>query len=197
MKSLYSSLFVVLFALAAQAQYPSMTIQHSGLTPNDTLWVAPGDTIQFIYGGGGPHPMTSGHGSKASPVFFPTVTVTSSSTTALFTLDTVGTYLFHCGTNPSNSNNWGTIIITESASLIEKHAKVRFYPNPGRNSIRLDAPFPVEWGLLDMTGQWVLPARTSPSNPPRPIEHLPAGAYLIYYRPEGGVWRSERFIKLP
>jgi len=197
MKYLHSSLFIVLFVLGAHAQYPSMTIQHSGLTPNDTLWVAPSDSIQFIYGGGGPHPMTSGHGAKSSPVFFPTVTVTSSNTTALFTLDSVGTYIFHCGTNPNNSNNWGTIIVTESASLIENHQKVRFFPNPGRNVIHLDAPYSMEWGLLDMTGQWVLRIRSSGPQASRSIDALPAGAYLIYYRPEGGTWQTERFIKLP
>jgi hypothetical protein len=174
-----------------------MTIQHSGLTPNDTLWVAPGDTVQFIYGGGGPHPMTSGHGSKASPIFFPTVTVTSSNTTALFSLDTVGTYLFHCGTNPSNSNNWGTIIVTESASLLEQKTRVRFYPNPGENFLAFEAPTLVEWGLLDLTGQWVLPRRKVEPKEARPIVGLPPGAYLIYYRIEGGPWRSERWIKLP
>ncbi len=89
----------------------SMNLSHSGISPSSTLVVEPGENITFIYGGGGPHPMTSGHGSTESPVYFPTVTVSSSNPTANFSLTTVGTYLFHCGTNPGNSNLWGTIIV--------------------------------------------------------------------------------------
>ena len=65
-------------------------------------------------------------------------------------------YLYSSGKNPNNSNNWGTIIVKESASLIENHKEVRFYPNPGRIVLNMQAPSSMEWGLLDSTGQWVL-----------------------------------------
>lgn len=89
----------------------SMNLSHSGISPSSTLTVEPGVEITFIYGGGGPHPMTS---DSNSPMYFPTVTVTSSNPTAVFTLNDEGTYTFHCATNPGNSNLWGTIIIESS-----------------------------------------------------------------------------------
>ncbi len=111
MKTLYT-LIVTLLAMSLGAQNASFTVKHAPLSPNDTAWVAVGDTIEFIYGGGGPHPMTSGHGTFApSPMYFQTVTVTSASPRANCILDSVGVYLFHCGTNPSNTNNWGTIVV--------------------------------------------------------------------------------------
>lgn len=86
----------------------SMTLAHSGITPSSTLVVESGENITFIYGSGGSHPMTS---DNDSPVYFPTVTVSSGNPTAVFSLTTVGIYTFHCATNPGNSSLHGTIIV--------------------------------------------------------------------------------------
>ncbi|MBC8310728.1 MAG: T9SS type A sorting domain-containing protein [Candidatus Marinimicrobia bacterium] len=89
----------------------SMTLSHSGITPSSTLVVESGENITFIYGSGGSHPMTS---DNDSPVYFPTVTVSSGNPTAVFSLTAVGTYTFHCATNPGNSSLHGTIIVEAS-----------------------------------------------------------------------------------
>lgn len=128
---------LVLFQTAAlRAQNPTMTISHAGLSPSSTLTVESGQEITFIYGGGGPHPMTSGQGSTPSPIFFPTVTVNSSHPSATFTLVETGTYLFHCATNPGNTNNWGTIYVEAISNIDEPPALpaaiqiMDVYPNP-------------------------------------------------------------------
>ncbi len=129
-------LFVLILISQCFGQSPSMTISHAGLSPSNTLTVEPGEEITFIYGGGGPHPMTSGHGSTPSPVFFPTVTVTTSNPQETFSLQEPGTYLFHCGTNPGNSSNWGTIIVEATSDLEapESHPAdfilLEAWPNP-------------------------------------------------------------------
>ncbi len=116
-----------------------MNISHQGLQPSSTLTVESGEDITFQYGGGGPHPMTSGWGNGTeSPVFFPTVTVTASNPTEIFTLSESGTYIFHCGTNPGNSNNWGTIIVEEGEPEEE-------YPN---GDVNADG----EVNILDIVG---------------------------------------------
>lgn len=116
MKKILFAAIVSTLLNAAFAQQ-SITISHQGLSPNDTLIVNINEEIAFIYGGGGPHPMTSGHGQQASPVFFPTVTVNAGMPSAVFSLSTPGSYWFHCGTNPGNSNNWGVIIVEDQANL--------------------------------------------------------------------------------
>ena len=108
-----AELMIVFMLSGLFAQDAYMNISHQGIQPSSTLTVESGQEITFEYGGGGPHPMTSGQGSTESPIFFPTVTVTSSDPIELFSLMEVGTYLFHCGTNPGNSSNWGTIIVEE------------------------------------------------------------------------------------
>jgi hypothetical protein len=100
------------------------------------MTVAPGQEITFEYGGGGAHPMTS-DSNPMSPMFFPTITVTSSDPIATFTLTEVGTYYFHCGTNPGNSSLWGGITVEESSVGIDEQLSVpkqfeitNVYPNP-------------------------------------------------------------------
>jgi hypothetical protein len=115
MKKIYT-LLILLSPIYAQDAY--MHLSHSGISPSSTLTVIPNQAITFEHGGGGPHPMTSGHGSTNSPIFFPTVTVTSGSPIAVFSLIEVGTYIFHCGTNPGNTSLWGTIIVEEEVEEI-------------------------------------------------------------------------------
>lgn len=96
-----------------------MNISHLGLQPSSVMTVELDEEITFEYGGGGPHPMMSGFGNGTpSPVFFPTITVNSGNPIEVFTLSEVGTYFFHCGTNPGNSSNWGTIHVEESEEPI-------------------------------------------------------------------------------
>lgn len=57
--------------------------------------------------------MTSGHNQTPSPTFFPTVSVTIGAPEATFALDEPGVYYFHCGTNPMNSSNWGTLTVLD------------------------------------------------------------------------------------
>lgn len=179
----FTLLLTLFVGTAAYAQQHTMTFSHSPITPNDTLWVAPGDTIEFVWGGGGPHPMTSGHGtSTPSPVFFPTVTVTSSSPKAQFTLDTVGTYLFHCGTNPSNSNNWGTIIV-EDVSIDEHEATVvTLFPNPALNEITIERAEDSDihaYEIYDLTGRRVLTGTLENQSTTVDISSLPSGNYRV------------------
>ncbi len=105
--SIKNIIITVLLISGVMAQNAYMNLAHSpGITPSDEITVEPGQTITFEYGGGGAHPMTS---DNNSPMYFPTVTVTSSNPIATFSLTDEGTYTFHCGTNPGNSNLWGTI----------------------------------------------------------------------------------------
>ncbi|MBL7012819.1 MAG: T9SS type A sorting domain-containing protein [Candidatus Marinimicrobia bacterium] len=106
----YIGAFIIITQITF-AQEAYMHLAHSGITPSSTMTVEPGQEITFEYGGGGPHPMTSGQGSTTSPVHFPTVTVNSSNPIATFSLEEEGTYIFHCGTNPGNTSLWGTIIV--------------------------------------------------------------------------------------
>ena len=182
--------FLCLFANLAIGQ--SMTISHSPLSPNDTLWVEPGDTISFHYGGGGPHPMTSGHGSTASPVFFPTVTVNSGTPKAEFTLDSVGTYIFHCGTNPNNTNNWGTIIVMENIGIDELSNTVAIYPNPAYDVINIEDAnlMDYEYQIFDVLGNVIEAGTFDESRTQISIQHLPSGTYVLRITGESAVIRT-------
>ena len=116
MKKIFNTLLMLLSPMYAQEAY--MNISHQGIQPSSTLTVQSGQEITFEHGGGGPHPMTSGQGSTDSPIFFPTVIVTSENSIAVFSLTEIGTYIFHCATNPSNSSNWGTIVVEEEEEEI-------------------------------------------------------------------------------
>lgn len=186
--------WVVAMGLCAQfswAQNPSMTIQHAGITPNDTLWVAPGDSIDFIYGGGGNHPMTSGQGATTSPVFFPTVTVSSSQPLATFALTSIGTYIFHCGTNPANEANWGTIIVQEPNAISPQLAgtqRLALYPNPCTAVLHLDGKLPAQatYLILGIDGRILLQGNMSMHMLSLDVSMLPTGVYVAKIDWEGG-----------
>ena len=183
--------------LTVSAQMPSMNISHQGLQPNDTLWVAPGDSILFIHGGGGPHPMTSGHGMNPSPVFFPTVSVTVSVPTAVFTLDSVGTYLFHCGTNPSNNMNWGTIIVDPAYANMDEQVLqgVKLYPNPIQDVLKIHAPLrDVDLELIGFNGQVVMHRTLALGENSMDVSGLAAGTYTVRLVEPHGERYSEEII---
>lgn len=94
-----SLLFLVVLlagSFGSQAQVAaSFTVSHTGLAPSSEATVNIGDTVLFIYGSGGPHPMTSGHNQTPSPTFFPTVTVTSGAPEATATFDESGVHYLH------------------------------------------------------------------------------------------------------
>lgn len=187
MKTLFT-LLAALLATSLGAQNASFTVMHAPLSPNDTAWVAVGDTIKFIYGGGGPHPMTSGHGTFApSPVFFPTVTVTLANPTANCVLDSVGVYLFHCGTNPGNTNNWGTIVVGQ--------LETREFQTPlktwlvGRDLYLSGADPNTLIRVVDDAGRCVRYARWT--DRPVQLTDLNPGTYTVV---TGSDFRASRFI---
>jgi len=194
MKKLSLLFIALLSGVGAFAQ--SMTISHSPLSPNDTLWVQPGDTITFHHGGGGPHPMTSGHGSTASPVFFPTVTVNGAVPKAEFTLDSVGTYIFHCGTNPNNTNNWGTIIVAENIGLRELSQTVAMYPNPAVDFLFVeDAGLTgLSYDIVNILGNVVDHGVFDQSKARISVQSIPSGTYVL--RITGSTIATRTFKKL-
>jgi len=161
----------------------SFTVQHSGLAPSDEATVNVGDTIQFIYGGGGPHPMTSGHGTGIeSPTFFPTVTVTAGSPEAFCTLEEPGVYYFHCGTNPGNSNNWGTLNVVDPTSGIGERLAATWAPswNVSLRQISLNGTsLPNQVALVDMSGKLAQSWSIAGSNATLQVADLPAGMYIL------------------
>lgn len=191
--------FIALHTFEAKAQKPSMTIAHSGLRPNDTLWVMPGESIDFIYGGGGNHPMTSGQGSTASPVFFPTITVTSTTPLATFKLDTVGTYIFHCGTNPGNTKNWGTIIVMSSTGINETNADqnlVNIYPNPADKELvlQLQKNETGNYIISDVSGKIIASGKVTAKEYKVDISNFPPGNYVLKFELSTGIV-TKSFIK--
>lgn len=182
----------------SSAQNQSMTFAHTGITPNDTLWVVPGESIDFIYGSGGNHPMTSGQGATVSPVFFPTVTVSSTVPMETFSLTTIGTYIFHCGTNPSNTNLWGTIIVDPLNSIIEKGSpsSINVYPNPATEKITLIGleSNNGEYIISDAQGTVVLRGTVSAFETEVDISILKRGQYILSFETEGSL-SSTLFIK--
>lgn len=187
-----------LFVKSARAQNPSMTIQHSGLTPNDTLWVFAGDSIDFIYGGGGVHPMTSGQGSTPSPVFFPTVTVSTSVPMARFALDTVGTYIFHCATNPSNTDNWGTIIV-QAANSVQEHTDAQLFTitqDVSRQllTIQLGNDQGAQIRITDITGRLVSSNANVVSQLQVDLSSFSAGTYIVTVQ-QGDATSSLKFVR--
>ncbi|MDA0940766.1 MAG: T9SS type A sorting domain-containing protein [Bacteroidetes bacterium] len=161
----------------------SFTVQHSGLAPSDEAVVNVGDTIQFIYGGGGPHPMTSGHGTGIeSPTFFPTVTVTAGSPEAFCTLEEPGVYYFHCGTNPGNSNNWGTLNVVDPTSGVGEHPVATWTPswNASFRQLSLNGTsLPSQVMLVDMSGKLAQSWNLVGSNATLQVADLPTGIYIL------------------
>lgn len=193
-KLLLLSAFAV--CLSAFGQNQSMTISHSGLSPNDTLWVTPGEQIDFIFGGGGAHPMTSGHGATASPVFFPTVTVTSTDPLATFSLTTIGTYIFHCGTNPANTANWGTIIVEELASIDESNApnSILLYPSPTNELLKINVNAEGSYRIHDLSGKTLLDGDLVTGTTEINIADLKKGQYIFVFT-NGNDKETIRFTK--
>ena len=182
-RNLIMGCMAVCMTSLAQAQVvASFTVSHAGLMPSDVAAVAPGDTIQFIYGSGGVHPMTSGHGTAVdSPVFFPTVTVTPSIPEAFFTLEEEGTYYFHCGTNPANSNNWGTIHVGEAAGLgqtVDPGWKPLWNPAVG-HVILEGSRLPDSWTLWSATGQQLRTWTALDAGNVLDLNELPPGQYIL------------------
>ena len=125
--------------------------------------------------------MTSGHGSTSSPVFFPTVTVNSGTPKAEFSLDSIGTYTFHCGTNPGNTNNWGTIIVMETVGLDELSNTVAIYPNPTHDFLFVEDPKLIghHYEIIDILGKTVESNVFSQNKTRISTAHLPAGTYML------------------
>jgi plastocyanin len=202
--SFQSIIWPWLFAVAllamtgtAQAQIQSMTVAHSGLAPNDTLWAAPGDSIKFIYGGGGPHPMTSGHGGNPSPVFFPTVTVTSSTPNAYFTLTTPGIYWFHCGTNPANSANWGTIFIQGGVGW-EEGERPFDVQNPATSELVVQIQTPsATFRLVGMNGAEVRYFSTNTRESRFSLLGVPPGTYALWMSDGSRYWVEKLVVLVP
>jgi plastocyanin len=179
MKTITLFIIAISTSLLSFGQNPSMTISHTGLAPYDTLTVYAGDSIDFIYGGGGSHPMTEGwqSGQSSSPISFPTQTVTSSIPSVTFTLNTPGTYYFHCGTNPGNSNNWGkiTVLNTTASGIIETEiVEYKIYPNPSTNIFTIEGLNSAA-EIYNLVGEKVMDVNSSIIN----AYDLPKGVYII------------------
>jgi plastocyanin len=170
--------FVGTFTMAQE-----MTIAHTGIATvpvsmDKSLSVNIGDDITFIYGGGGSHPMTEGwqDGSSSTPVPFVTQTVTSSILTVIFQINTAGTYKFHCATNPGNSDNWGTIYVSDGTTAVETvdYNPISVYPNPATNNIIIEGINGIAQ-VLDVNGKKVMNVTNGAVN----ISDLAQGTYII------------------
>ena len=172
--------FASTFAMAQE-----MTISHAGIStipssPDKSLSVNIGDDITFIYGGGGSHPMTEGHpgtGAVSTPVAFITATVTSSIPSFTFQINTAGTYKFHCGSSPTNDNNYGTIYVLEEGTTgIEDVTKnnISIYPNPANDVLTVEGLDGIV-NILDINGKQVMNVTNGTVN----ISDLAKGTYII------------------
>jgi len=172
-------------SFGSQAQVAaSFTVSHMGLAPSSEATVNIGDTVLFIYGSGGPHPMTSGHNQTPSPTFFPTVTVTSGEPEATATFDEAGVYYFHCGTNPNNSNNWGTLTVVDpnnpNAVSEEAASAWTLQTNVVRNEVVLNGQnWPEEVVLFSMSGQAIQRWNPALSGGVLSVAGLPQGTYVL------------------
>lgn len=161
----------------------SFNVSHMGLQPSDEATVNIGDTIQFIYGGGGPHPMTSGHNQTESPVFFPTLTVTSAIPEAFCTLEEPGTYYFHCATNPMNSNNWGILHVVDpnnptAVEAWDQHPAWTVWFDAVRGVLEFKGNRPERISVYTVTGQCVHENLLLASNV-LSTANWPVGLYII------------------
>lgn len=173
--TLFTAIFLA--SLMSLGQHPSMTISHSGLAPYDTLTIIAGDSIDFIFGGGSTHPMTEGWPATQSstPVAFTTQTVTSTSTLTTFAINTPGTYYFHCGTNPSNTSNWGKITVLAATGIKENKAiKYNIYPNPTTDILVIEGLKGVA-EIFNLNGKKVMEANSSTVD----IKELAKGTYIV------------------
>tara|TARA_B110000046_G_C12996188_1_gene400108 strand:- start:122 stop:697 length:576 start_codon:yes stop_codon:yes gene_type:complete len=179
MKTITLFIIVLSTSLLSFGQNPSMTIAHTGISPSAELTIYAGDSIDFLFGSGGTHPMTEGwqSGETSIPIPFPTQTVTSSITSVTFTLNTPGTYYFHCGTNPSNSANWGKINVLDSTSVgISEDQMISYtiYPNPVTNILTIEGLNGTA-EIYNLTGKKVMDINSSIID----VSNLPKGEYII------------------
>ncbi|MBT6030301.1 MAG: T9SS type A sorting domain-containing protein [Crocinitomicaceae bacterium] len=166
-------------SVISYGQNPSMTIAHTGISPNSELTVYAGESIDFLYGSGGNHPMTEGwqSGAASTPIPFVTQTVNSSIQSVTFTLDIPGTYYFHCGTNPGNSNNWGQINVLDSTStgITEKQPlSYNVYPNPVSDILTIEN-FIEEAYIYNIKGEKVFTIQNKSTD----ISTFPSGVYFV------------------
>lgn len=183
MKKTLFTLTIALVSSLTFAQNQSMSFSHfEGASPSQ-LNVIVGEEIDFFWAGGQTHPMTEGWqtGESSTPVPFQTITVTSANTEAAnnpvtFTLDQAGTYYFHCATNPSNSNIWGSIVVQEPGVGLEESEKTNIgvYPNPAYDFITI-RNFDAEASIYDSTGKLILNVTT----PIVEISNLSNGLYIL------------------
>jgi len=170
----------------------SFTVSHAGLMPSPEATVNVGDTIQFIYGSGGPHPMTSGHAQVESPVFFPTVTVTAGTPEAFITLSDPGVYYFHCATNPTNTSNWGTLTVVDPSSSIQEAAALSWTPvsNVVSDAIVVEGQLPARLVLRNLSGQKIQSWPATGQQVRLALPALSSGMYLLTGMQGGGfpIW---------
>lgn len=158
-----------------------MTIAHTGLAPTNVLNVEAGDTIEFIYGSGGSHPMTEGWpntGEASYPQPFVTQTVTASNPSKLFTLEVEGTYFFHCGSNPTRTANYGKIVVGNGGSPagVENHEVQQYhaYPNPVIDVVTVEEIVGTAV-IVSINGKTVMTMEGSSAD----VSQLPSGIYFV------------------
>jgi len=179
MKTITLFIIVISTSLLSFGQNPSMTIAHTGISPNTELTIYVGDSIDFFYGGGGTHPMTEGwqSGETSTPIPFTTQTVSNSIPSVTFAMDAPGTYYFHCGTNPSNSGNWGKITVLDSnlAGVPENQMiYYTFYPNPATDILTIEGLNDTA-EIYNLIGEKVMDINSSIVD----INALPKGNYIL------------------
>lgn len=179
MKTITLFIITISTSLMSFGQNPSMTIAHTGISPSTEMTVNSGDSIDFFYGGGGTHPMTEGwqQGETSTPIPFVTQTVSASVPSVTFSMDTPGTYYFHCGTNPTNSSNWGKITVLDSASAATPEGEMihyTIYPNPVTDILTVEGlSYPAE--IYNLIGEKVMDINTSSID----VSTLAKGEYII------------------
>lgn len=183
MKKTLFTLAIAFVSTFTFAQNQSMSLSHFGGASPSQLTVSVDEEIDFFWAGGQPHPMTEGWqtGESSTPVPFPTIIVTSANTESAnnpvtFTLDQAGTYYFHCGTNPSNSNLWASIIVEESGVGIEETEQdnLGIYPNPAYDFLTIKG-FVEEASIYSISGKLILNVTT----PVVDISSLSNGIYIL------------------
>jgi len=179
MKNIAVTISIIALAIICRGQNQSMTIAHTGLSPESVLTVNVGEEIDFFYGSGGSHPMTEGWNTgETSVVPFETQTVTSVISSVTFSLETPGTYYFHCGTNPMNQGNWGSIIVVDPSigvnDLSVGTETFTVYPNPTNQIITIDGFYGTA-EIFNIVGEKVMDVRNKVTS----ITRLPNGVYII------------------
>lgn len=179
MKIIATLSLVAVAGLTALSQNPTMTISHSGITPNKVMTVYKGQDIDFKYGSGQAHPMTEGWqtGEFSTPVAWTTRTVSSTVQSITFQIDTVGVFYFHCNNNAANSNNWGKITVVDSSSMSIDPLDIPGFtvsPNPVGDILNIDG-FGGEASIHHVNGKTLMQLKDAKTN----VSHLQPGIYFI------------------